>query len=63
MKRAIALLALCVGCVDSVGPFVRDVTVRPNGSVAIVRCDVELHRGFIVGYSLEMGECHTEIKK
>jgi hypothetical protein len=58
MKIAIPCLLLCMGCVDTVGPFVREVSFRTDGSLYVTRCSVELHHN-LVADTLSAGECHT----
>jgi hypothetical protein len=66
MKRSlwwlcVASLLGAAGCVDTVGPFVRDVTRTPSGDLRVTRCTIEFHRGFGPP-SMEDGTCTTETR-
>jgi hypothetical protein len=57
----VVVVVFVTGCVDTVGPFVRDVQRMPSGELRVTRCTIEFHRGFGPP-SMEEGDCRSETR-
>jgi hypothetical protein len=64
MGRTLLLFGclFCVACVDTVGPFVRDIQRLPSGELRVTKCTIEFHTNGFSRPTLEDGECRSEIK-